>query len=237
MKKHVSVLMLFAGSTFWKVLGILALLAVADWGVLYYFSTQQAMLDQIFNYGFWVFLVVSALMTWVLARVGCAYGSQTGYTVWRLRISEKSYFLWQSLYNTICYFVLWAVQAAVLYGFAMWYTTTADPSLIGEQTIFLGFYRSEFAHAVLPMEDVWMWVRNVTVFIGMGVTSAHFSYQQRFGRHGNEVMVMLVLLEMCFRRNLEDGNMDIFAIIMAVCLIALALYRGLKWRSDDENTY
>lgn len=234
MKKHISVLMLFAGGTIWKVLGIMVLLAVANWGVLYYFSGQQVMLYNVFDFAFWVFIPMMVLLTWVLARMGCAYGSQTGYTVWRLRISERSYFLWQSLYNTLCYFILWGVQALVLYGFALWYTATADPSLIGEQTIFLSFYRSEFAHGVLPIEDVWMWIRNIVLFIGMGITSAHFSYQQRFGRHGNEVMIMMVLTGMCWRRGLEDHSMDVLAMIMGGCLIALALYRGLKWRSDDE---
>jgi len=124
MKKHLSVFMFIARSSIYKVLILLILMTALSTALLSIaFSRipewEEPHLELVFDKSgiaicFCICYALTALCLWL---TGCEFGSKTGYTLRRLQISERSVFVWQSLYNTLCFFVLWTAQVLIVYGF------------------------------------------------------------------------------------------------------------------------
>ena len=165
MKKHLSVFMLMARSSIYKVISVFVLMAVVEYGLVCMRLNQGVMSDQ-HNLEIvvdesrilWVFGAVFLLMTVFLCQTGCGFSSKTGYTLRRLSISERMVFVWQSIYNMMCYCLLWFVQILVVFGLCNLYVNMAPEGFVTNQTIFLAFYRNDFLHSLLPMEDAGFWI-------------------------------------------------------------------------------
>ena len=63
----------------------------------------------------WALLPAFLLVTAVLCRTGCAFGSRCGYTLDRLRVSTRAQGLLQALYNGACYLALWGFETALFW--------------------------------------------------------------------------------------------------------------------------
>ena len=74
--------------------------------------------------------------------------------------------------NAVCDFILWAWQALLALALTAWWCH-AHPGAVGPQTTFVTFYRVSFLHALLPLGDVWLWVRNIVLCLALGVCSAY----------------------------------------------------------------
>ena len=74
--------------------------------------------------------------------------------------------------NATCYFILWAWQALLALSLAAWWCH-AHPAAVGPQTVFVTVYRESFLHALLPLGDVWLWVRDLALCLSLGVCSAY----------------------------------------------------------------
>ena len=46
---------------------------------------------------------------------------------------------------------------------------------------FLACWRSPYLHALLPLEDVWLWGRNLLLCAALGLGTAAFSHERRHG--------------------------------------------------------
>lgn len=80
--------------------------------------------------------------------------------------------------NAVCYFILWAWQALLSLALAAWWCHT-HPAAVGPQTVFVTFYRVSFLHALLPLGDVWLWVRNAVLCLSLGVCSAYAALSRK----------------------------------------------------------
>ena len=47
--------------------------------------------------------------------------------------------------------------------------------------LFLACWRSPYLHALLPLKDVWLWGRNLLLFVGLGLSTASFALRRRHG--------------------------------------------------------
>ena len=47
--------------------------------------------------------------------------------------------------------------------------------------LFLACWRSPYLHALLPLEDVWLWGRNLLLCAALGLSTAAFSHERRHG--------------------------------------------------------
>jgi hypothetical protein len=242
MKPHLSVLMLVARSTIYKIVGLLLLLALVD-GVLFHFALgpNQIGTDRVFTsleYAFArsrisvAFGVSFLVMTVLLERTGYASGGKPGYTLRRLSISERSVFVWQALYNTSCYVMLWAAQLFTALALCRLYLLRADPALTSGQTVFLAFYRNAFLHNLLPLGEVSRWVSNIAVIIGFGVTSASIPFGRRRGKAGASEIVRAMFALVFFNRELGIYGYDIFLSLFGLTMTGVAIYR--VWRGDTE---
>lgn len=243
MKKHLSVFMLMARSTIYKVLSVLLMMAVVEYG-LFYERMKVWGVGDTYNLEMmiegsrilWVFGVAFLLITICLCQTGCGFSSKTGYTLRRLSISERMVFVWQSLYNMICYSLLWCVQILIVFGLCNLYVNMAPEGYVTNQTIFLAFYRNDFLHSLLPMEDAGFWIKNILTVLSMGICSAHYPMAQRRGKKIQEVMLLTACVFVFFVGEL--GEYVSPAIVICCCMICViyAVFQAFSRDEDEEST-
>ena len=175
MKKQVSVFGLHARAALNRLLpvvlgllvveGIFAGLCIAHGAAL---TLSGSNLESALHYSFRAGIL--ALQLLLASSLGS--NSRYGYTLRRLRISERCVFLWSCACNALCYAVLWCVQIIAAVGAAFWNAKSAVYSA-GPQGVFVDFYRSGFLHGLLPLADGYVWTRNlifVLALVCMGLT-------------------------------------------------------------------
>ena len=241
MNKHLSVLGLWARQTMGRVLALLAALAAAETALFAWAlsrgltrnimddQTCPAPVEDLFDFAriSWAYRIAVVLLFVLLLLSGTELkGGRLGYTLRRLRISEEAAVLWQGGYHTVCLALLWAVQAALVLGFCLWYAGTTDPAYVSGQSAFLAFYRSGFLHGLLPLAEVSRWARAFAFFLALGLASAMFGYHQRHGRKGIAAFIILALALMSYgtapgAAGLDWGMSFLFALISGWQLFVL----------------
>lgn len=248
MKRHLSIWMLMARSTIYKVLGLFLGLIAAD-GALFalmpWIEEQKVRsvaslapgasvaveLERMFQYFPVVFGVCLLALTAVLCLNGCEFSAKQGYTLRRLRVSQREIFAWQMIHNAVCYLLLWAVQAGVAFAVCRAYTARY-PDWVNSQTVFLAFYRNSFLHSLLPLADVWRYVRNAVLCVTLGMCAAAFPVLQRRGRRSGGAVILAVTTAVYFGQPVASGD---FATIGAALLVtAFAMMRVLEVSKDEE---
>ena len=235
MRPHLSVLMLVARSTIYKIIGLLLVLALVD-GVLFYFAmgSEPSGLEDAFTQSRIniAFGVCFPIITILLDRTGYASGGKQEYTLRRLSISERSIFVWHAFYNTSCYIMLWAAQLFMALALCRLYLLRIDPTLTSGQTVFLAFYRNSFLHSHLPLGEVSRWVSNVAMIIGYGVTAAEIPFGERRGKSGVSAFMRAWLALTLFNRGLGNYVSDVFLSMFGLAITGVAIYR--VWRDGRE---
>ncbi len=235
MKKHLSVLCLAARGSVYKTILILLLMAAVQTG-LFWFYLQEGLkitaagiantpLESLFDKPLLsiVFGAAFLAITFFLCRTGCAFGAQPGYTLDRLSLSPLTVWIWQAAYNTAVFLILWFAETAVSMGLCALYTHFTDPAAVSVQTVFLATYRSEFLHAVLPMYDTALWVRNLVFALTLGAVTAAFPYKQRRGKFAGEVLLCALLLPGIFDCTPGEPGLSIVECVIAISIAAFSL--------------
>ena len=233
MKKHMSVLGLFIRSSLFPTLSILLLMGAVEAlffhlelnqaltaytaGVGTGFPTLERMLDRS-AVNVW-FALAFLLTTVFLCLPGCAFRTQTGYTVARLSVSEAAVTFWQILCNVLMYLLLASAQTVIAYGLCQYYMSAAPAGFTSAQTVFLAFYRNEFLHALLPLADVSLWIRNGLLAAALGVAAASFPLKQR----AKKISVMIVSLAAFAIVFFEQGIGNFGQIAINICILLIAI--------------
>lgn len=118
-------------------------------------------------------------------------GSRYGYTIRRLQISESQVLLWSSVCNALCFTCVWCVQLMASVGTAALHAADARYAE-GAQGIFVDFYRSDFLHGLLPLADGYLWVRNGSFVLALGVLTAYMQLGLR-QKNGGRRLTLAVL--------------------------------------------
>lgn len=130
----------------------------------------------------------------VLLASSLGSNSRYGYTLQRLRVSERCVFLWSCVCNTLCFAVLWCVQIMAAVGAAFWNAKGAVYSA-GPQGVFVDFYRSGFLHGLLPLADGYVWGAQRTVRAGAWLRDrAYAAWNAQKGRRSWLVCMGLTFL-------------------------------------------
>lgn len=238
MRKHLSVLMLAARSTVYKVVGLLLIMAAVQ-AALFRFALQN---DESSGLELLItqsrvplvcgvcFLILCAL----LSLTGCElHGSKLRYTLQRLSVDERTTVLWWAAYNIICLIIFWGVQLAVVLLLCRIYTAQADPARVSGQTVFLAFYRNKFLHSLLPLGETSRYIRNVLLIVGLGVSSACFSFRLRHGEKGIAVIVLAAAAVVFFPQTMGSFGNDLFMYVLTLAVTASAV-SGL-WNGRDNE--
>lgn len=249
MKKHLSIPGLFARQTLLPVLGILllsgtiqtlafhlslreALTAYAA-GVGDGFPQLEVLLSRAAVYAW--FALSYILITALLSLCGCQFRAQSSYTLRRLSVSERTVFLWQWGYNALIYLLLWLTQTVLSFGLCRYYLAVAPETAISGQTMFLAWWRSEYLHALLPLSDVALWIRNGLLLITLSLAAAIFPYKQRRGKYSGSAIALIPYTLITFERGIAEWAH--IGIAATVCLIVLCEWIGAQLTADEgENT-
>ena len=238
MKKHSSVFMLMARSTIYRVIGLLVVMAVTEAG-LFWLRLQQGAIDGNFSLEA---IISESRLTWACAAVFLfvnvilSWGSYTisnAYTAARLSVSGRAVYLWQCLYNTLCYLLFWMVQILIAIGLCRMYEVLAPAELVSNQTVFLAFYRSKFLHSFLPFEDTWVWIRNILLIVALGICSSR--YPGKGKKVGIASLFLLAATGVFFIQEIGDMTSVLFLIVFAILCSAPSLMQAVDMEVPDED--
>lgn len=190
MRRYCSVLGLAARCTFWKVLAAtlvscgaeaaLFLTTLARWGPERNPLSLEGLLFHsraFLCFGPGLVLVCALLALWE----GTGSGSQTGYTVRRLRVGESRLTLLWGGYGVLCLVLYWAAHLATVLALCTAAMPRLAPEAASPLALFLACWRSPYLHALLPLDDVWLWGRNLLLCAALGLGTAAFSHERRHG--------------------------------------------------------
>lgn len=181
MRKHLSVFMFCIQNKIYHMMSILVFMAVVSIAGFQLFGFSKA---NVFgaNKGD-LFLACIFLAAYVRCVLCCLFipgkKSTCGYTLQRLRISERSVFCWDALTNSLCFLLLWMAEIIIVYVLAMWYQHTPTYTQ-GAQGILLACYRSTFLHGLIPMAETGIWLRNLLYVICTGILCAYLTLNIRY---------------------------------------------------------
>lgn len=235
MKKHSSVFMLMARSTIYRVMGLLILMAVAEGG-LFWLRLQQGAIDGNFSLEA---IISESRLSWACAafflfvNVILSWGSYTisdTYTAARLSVSGKAVYLWQCIYNSLCYLLFWMVQILIGIGLCRVYEAMAPAEFVSNQTVFLAFYRSNFLHSFLPFEDTWVWVRNILLVMALGICSSRIPGKNR--KIGIGSCFLIAATGVFFVQGIGEA---VALIIAAIVCAVPAVVKALSKEVPDED--
>lgn len=158
----------------------------------------------------------------VLLASSLGSNSRYGYTLRRLRVSERCVFLWSCACNALCYAVLWCVQIMASVGAAFWNASSARYSA-GPQGVFVDFYRSGFLHGLFPLADGYVWTRNALFVLALGCVTAYMQLgiRRKGSRSWLVCMGLTLLLVLCLPVQYGAGRSTGIFHAIAALLVGL----------------
>ena len=229
MRRYLSVFEMIEQSSIYKVLSIIFGMAAIQ-AVMFYLEISDGWLRSMESYvnesNFDIsFKIAYMLVTIVIVLPGMNHGSVQSYTLQRLRIKESGVFWMQALYNFFAYVLLWGIQLVNLFVSAgLHHREFSDDGLWNNQTLFLAFYKNDFMHTILPLEDVIGWGILVSIGVTSALLAAEFTRRQRCGKFGWELGLVVVTVLMCIPRGLGDNPVGLLAMWVIVYLVL-----GTRW--------
>lgn len=248
MKKHLSVFALYVRSIIVPLMAILIAMTTVEI-VLFrrqLSQLQQTMRDMIDAELFlpasveslihnarltWIFAAAFLLITLLLCKTGCEKGARPSYTLRRLRISPQSTALWQTLTNVLAYLILLGAQIVLLHSFISQYTAIIPQST--NQTAFLAWYRSDFAHSLLPLDELTRTIRNICFLCALSTAVSLFSLRQRKGRFAISTVLWTGYMLFTFIRPVGELTTDIWGYFLSAITVAYYIWVILVEESNE----
>lgn len=244
MRKHLSVLGLWAAGTLHWVLGLLAVSAGAELALFRYrMSRPAAELPEILDVlvqesGMMTVCMVGFLLLCMLLSVsGCALqGSRVEYTLRRLSVREEMAVVWKAAYSLFCLLLFWAVQVGVMLLVCRWYKASLPEMYVSEQTVFLAVYRIDFFHGLLPLDNWLVWLRNAVVLLTLSLATACFSYRQRRGKFSIVPILEMPAVLLLFNGGVRESQTHTLLIVVCLFLAIFDLWDLIyRWRGGTED--
>lgn len=238
MKKYLSVLEMITRSSIYKVLLIIGGMLVAE-AILFgntLINPEGICLEEYIDQSYYsiVFKIAYILLTIVLVFPGMNIGSTQSYTLQRLRIKERWIYGLQIIYNLLAYVLLWGAQLAMLLVSAVAYQKyLPEGTLWTNQTLFLAFYRNNFMHSILPLEDGASWWVLGLIGVSTAILTAEFTRQQRNGKFAFEILALMVIALIVFPR--EMGFEFVFLVIVLVFVYLAVVMRRVMQAEVNKS--
>ena len=173
-----------------------------------------------------IIFVLTLLFTGlVLIKTGMEFRSRSGYTLRRLLISERKVFLLQSLYNSIMLFMLLLFEFLLVFilmtaGYGM-----LEDKFVTNQSVYLGFYGSEFVQNLFAGRDLLRAVRNLLLTVSLGINLSAVTFFMRRSKKHFIGVIYLIFCTAIFILPSEIGAVgsDIFSIAVSLPAAAVSL--------------
>lgn len=239
MKKDLSVLMLLVRNSFWRVIGVILIMLVFENS--FFFANPDLVhgytisLDELLQ-GKMIgldFLLGSTWLIGVLISFGSDKKSKEAYTLRRLQISERRVWFLQVIYHTGCFLVLYIAEAWLIVSFYRYYLIHSAVQPWSEQTLWLAIKQNPFSHSLLPLQNTLGWLRNLTLILGFGVTSASEPIANRRGQSAFMVYPLQLLATLTFMLNINTWQLDLLTTVVAISLAGYAAY--YVWKGEKKH--
>lgn len=181
-KRVTSIFALLARSSFYKIVGILTVMAGAEafmfrraiskvyTGVEGILNAPEALIDNAFVPG--IFLGTLGLIVVILVWTEIRMSEKAGYTMMRLHLTRRQLFAIKTSYNAACLMLLFVVQIWLAIWMIHWYGQYVELEYPAPQLLFLTFYRNRFLHCLLPMQEIGKWIRNLFMVVALSMGAA-----------------------------------------------------------------
>ncbi len=242
MKRYFSVLMLAAGSTIYKISGLLLLMAALETASFYrllqigpvdQFYALESLIDRsgiplICGFAFLGLCLILSLTGYESGR------SKISYTLQRLSLREETIALLWSGYYLVCFLIFWAVQLLIVLCLSRLYIAVVDPAYLNEQTVFLAFFRNDFLRSLLPLEETSRLLRNGALLLSLSLGAACFPLKQRRGKRDIAMSFLAVFTFWSFPQEMGRFGSDAWIFLLALALAGNSAYYIL-WEKSDEK--
>lgn len=246
MKRIGSVYMAAFRNLWWKLLVVLAILAVSEY-FLFRNALDRILLDML-QYEWLVpsfhmavengklYLIFFAALAAVMALCvlqGCRFSGKNLYLLQRLSIPEWRICLHWALAHLACLVILWAVQLAVVLGLWQYYRSCCPVESPGLELL-ISLYSSGFLHLLLPLADGSRWLRLLVYLVTAAVMTASFGFFQRRGRLRIGLLIMLGIY-FTMPQSMGNAGSDYLFSILCVVLLAWQIYCVWGEYHEAEN--
>ena len=243
MKQHLSVWMLLARSTVWKLLALCGVLIGAD--VLVFRAAAVGPLEEVLAgcrvplspFGGLETLFGLALAGAAVILRLTAWEQTAGRTLCRLRISGRAVYLWHFAHAALCYLLLWMVQALTLFLLLAGYARGLEPHQAGPQSLMLAAWRSGFLHALFPLVDGALLLRNGAILLALAAMTARRPQEDaRPGRFPVGLVAWAAIAAFVWPASRQLFVTGILVqMVLAAAVLVWALWAALQEVDQDEE--
>ena len=241
MKKHLSVFVFMSRYMLWPTLLVSVLGAAATFWRLHSALDEAIAGFGGFGGGFFdaagivVKTGVTLLAVLLMLPMRERSGVQPGYTLRRLRVSERTAFLWQGAAAGMALFIFLMVQGAVCLFYGLWLQNNGYGSA-GNMSLLVAMVTSTPTHARFPLGDWPVYIRMAAVLFTLGCSTAYSGFISRRGKLALSPFVLLALAWFTDAVFAPVGEYTYEALIAAVCAISLAcMLISIHSREQDDD--
>ncbi len=229
MKKYTSILMLYARSTIFPLLGILLLAGAVEAGLFYLAMDPALPLEETVLNSRISLVCGAAFLLWT-AALSLFQLFKSGYAMRRVQLKPRTLFVCHTLYNALCYVLFWSFQVCLLWGLFRWFGTKADPVIFGPQSTMLTFYRIHFLHSLLPLSDWTLYLRNGCLSLLLGAVTAYPLFKR--GSLSSQItMAVFALLTLW----LFPVSMSASSWNLVVSVLSIFCFASFLWIAKDPG--
>ncbi|MCI6055307.1 hypothetical protein [Dysosmobacter sp.] len=226
MRRYWSVMLLGARGVCGKLLALLAVLAASEAVLVALRGLPAACLSNLLQGSCLSYAFRAALLA--LAVICCLWGSdllggvRCRYTLERLRVGELTVVVLWGLCYALAFLILMGFQLVCLLAVSRWYLA-AGSGTAGPQSLFLAAYADPLFHALLPLEDWGLYVRNGMYALSLGLCCSMWSFWSRRSGWGWALYGVAALAAITFPSGIgsESGGLVLGLVALAVALGAL----------------
>lgn len=167
----------------------------------------------------------------VLVLPCCSLRNRNVFTLRRLKVSEKELTaIWAAVFSG--YFLMaWAVQLGLMIGLYAVYAREAGSDAMG---LFLAAYRSSYFHTLLPLAEVWGYVRNVALCLGWGTLASLMARHMRHEGKPYMLAVLVILTGWLLPKEMASADSDILLIILTAVVLACQI-AAIQGGEENED--
>lgn len=237
MRRYWSVILLGARGVAGKLLALLAVLTAAEAALVAVVGLHTSFLVHMLDSSHMTLAFRIALAA--LAVICCLWGSdlrgggRCGYTLARLQVGEMTVVVLWGLCYALAFLALMGFQLLLLLGACGWFAHV-NQGFASAQSVFLAAHQSQLFHALLPLEDWGVYVRNVLCALALGLTCSAWSFWRRRNASGIAVFGAALLAVIFFPADLGGGSSGLVVGILALAVAAVALV--FVWKEVRHGT-
>ncbi len=245
MKRHLSILMLAARFTIYKVIGLLAVMSIVQVGLfgLTFSKDPTAALEVLLggsSLGL-VTVIGFVLLCILLCRsANGSGGAKSAYTINRLSVGELAFTGWFAVYNSLMFLLFWLWEVLTIFAICLLYLHWGPEEMIGPQTVFLACYRVVFLHQLIPLADISCWVRNGVFVLGLGICAAGYAYHERGERRGIAIWFMAATVlaggsGILGSVNAADVTLTLWCVLVAVIAFGVVISKEREFDQGGDR--